>query len=232
MDLFSVLRSCKLFQELTDQEIREELLPRGILRDFSKGAAVITPHEMVNQFGIIVQGCVHIQQIFINGEVSLMLKLPVSHVLGLDLICTQNRQAPYWAVTAEATQIFFFSIDLLQPGSLRKELRLILLHRLVTMIANENMCKYYRLAILSQRGLRDRIFMYLYMQAGRKHSTSFCIPFSREEMAEFLCVNRSALSHELSQMKREGLIQFRKNYFTLIHTDQTPDAIWPVEEEL
>ena len=53
------------------------------------------------------------------------------------------------------------------------------------------------------------------MQARRRNQNSFSIPFSREEMAAFLCVNRSALSHELSLMRKEGLISFRKNEFTL-----------------
>ena len=80
------------------------------------------------------------------------------------------------------------------------------------------MKKEYRLAILSQKGLRDRIVTYLTMQAGRLGKTSFDIPFSREELAAFLCVNRSALSKELSLMQEDGLIRFRKNHFTIIDT--------------
>ena len=77
------------------------------------------------------------------------------------------------------------------------------------------MKKEYRLAILSQNGLRERITTYLTMQASRRQKTAFTIPYSREELAAFLCVNRSALSHELSRMQSEGLITFRKNYFCL-----------------
>lgn len=78
-----------------------------------------------------------------------------------------------------------------------------------------NMKKEYRLAILSQRGLRERITTYLTMQAARRQTTAFTIPYSREELAAYLCVNRSVLSHELSRMQQEGLISFRKNYFCL-----------------
>ncbi len=88
---------------------------------------------------------------------------------------------------------------------------------MLILIANENIKKEYRLAILSQNGLRERITAYLSMQARRRGETSFSIPFSRDEMASFLCVNRSALSHELSLMQQEGLITFRKNTFTLCH---------------
>jgi CRP-like cAMP-binding protein len=89
------------------------------------------------------------------------------------------------------------------------------LRSLLNLVAQENMKKEYRLAILAQNGLRDRIRTYLTMQARKRGQSTFEIPFSREELASFLCVNRSALSHELSKMQAEGLIQFRKNRFTL-----------------
>ena len=94
--------------------------------------------------------------------------------------------------------------------------------RLLTLISHENMKKEYRLAILSQKGLRERIMTYLTMQAARRQTNTFSIPFSREELASFLCVNRSALSHELSRMEQEGLITFRKNVFSLLQSAREP----------
>jgi CRP-like cAMP-binding protein len=97
--------------------------------------------------------------------------------------------------------------------------------RLLTIISNENIRKHYRLAILSTRGLRDRILIYLSMQAGRAGNSTFSIPFSRDELASFLCVNRSALSHELSLMEQDGLIRFHKNEFSLL-LDGTSRSTW------
>lgn len=74
--------------------------------------------------------------------------------------------------------------------------------------------------VLSRNGLRDRIMTYLSLQAQQKNTLSFNIPFSREEMAAYLCVNRSALSHELSMMRKEGWIDFSKNSFTLLKNEQ------------
>ena len=89
------------------------------------------------------------------------------------------------------------------------------MHRLLNLVSQENMKKEHRLAILYQKGLRDRIMEYLTMQAEKQGSGCITIPFSREELASFLCVNRTALSHELSKMRAEGIIEFRKNRFTL-----------------
>ena len=120
------------------------------------------------------------------------------------------------AVTSPA-RIFFLQADLLlQAGTLPEDCRQEVLHQLLTLISQENMKKEYRLAILSQRGLRDRIMTYLTMQADKRGSRKIKIPFSRDELASFLCVNRSALSHELSLMQQEGIIRFRKNEFELL----------------
>ena len=61
---------------------------------------------------------------------------------------------------------------------------------------------------------------YLTMQAAKRGTATFSIPFDREALASFLCVNRSALSHEIAVMKQEGIIQCRKNTFTLLHWDE------------
>lgn len=216
-DLMSVLQSCRLFRALPEKVIRDGILPQGTLRRFEKQAVIIDAQECVDHFGIVIEGRVQILQIFTDGLTSLMQTLHPSYLLGADLICTENRRAPYYAVSASEVLAFFLPAELLMmPGTLPEGERLEVFRQLLTFISNENMRKHYRLAILSQRSLRSRILTYLTMQAERRGSNSFQIPFSREEMADFLCVNRSKLSHELSLMEQEGLIRFRKNYFTLL----------------
>ena len=101
---------------------------------------------------------------------------------------------------------------------------MVLQRNLLTILSDSNLRKHYRLAILAQRGLRDRVLVYLTMQSERRGTHTFRIPFSREELAAFLCVNRSALSHELSRMEAEGLIRFRKNEFTLLSAGERRSA--------
>ena len=119
-------------------------------------------------------------------------------------------------MTSADTRIAYFPGELvIRPGMLPEEWRAELNRQLAAWISNVNIKKEYRLAILSQKGLRERIFTYLTLQASRRQTTAFAIPFSREELAAYLCVNRSALSHELSLMQEEGLISFQKNHFRL-----------------
>ena len=214
--LDAMLQKSMLFQDIPEEVIRREIVPHGYQQEYQKKQFLIVPQQRVDQLGILLSGRVHIQHLFVNGDFSLMSTLTVGDVLGADLVFTRSRISPYHAMTAAATQIFYLPCELLtRPGMLNEQSRLCALNRMLTLISNVNMKKEYRLAILSQKGLRERIVTYLSMQANRQRKATFTVPFSREDMASFLCVNRSALSHELSLMQNEGLISFHKNTFTL-----------------
>ena len=213
----SILRTCRLFRDLPPETLEGDILPHGKLRAFEKQAVLIAPGDQVDWFAVVLQGKVQICQIFADGTRSLMESLRPGFLAAADLIGTRSRRSPYYAVAVTAVQLLQFPGDLLlEPGSLPEAERLALCRSLLGMLSDDNLRKHYRLAILSQRGLRDRVLIYLTMQAERRGTSTFQIPFSREEMAAFLCVDRSALSHELSLMQKEGLIRFRKDEFTLL----------------
>ena len=185
---------------------------------------MIAPQQRVNRFGIVLAKKIHLMHIFSEGNYSLMSALTVGDILGADLIHTRSQLSPYYAMAATPARVLYFPAGLLtSPGLMQEVWRLEALNHLVTWISHENMKKEYRLAILSQRGLRERIMAYLTMQANKRGSGTLTIPMSREEMADFLCVNRSALSHALSCMQREGLLRFEKNVFTLPHWEPPED---------
>lgn len=217
----SVLSKCRLFQGLSPETLEGEILPRGKVRELERQAVLIAPGDRVDWFAVILRGKVQISQIFSDGTSSLMDALGPGYTLGADLVCTRSRRSPYYAAAAGEVRLLRFpGALLLEPGETREVLR----RNLLTILSDDNLRKHYRLAILAQRGLRDRVLVYLTMQAERRGTASFRIPFSREELAAFLCVNRSALSHELSRMEAEGLIRFRKNAFTLLPAGEKRSA--------
>lgn len=213
----TALSRCRLFQGLPREALEREVLPRGKRRELERQAVLVAPGDRVDWFAVVLRGKVQISQIFSDGTSSLMDALGPGYALGTDLICTRSRRSPYYAVAAERLEVLQFpGALLLEPGALSGEAQTVLRRNLLTILSDDNLRKHYRLAILAQRGLRDRVLVYLTMQAERRGTPTFRIPFSREELAAFLCVNRSALSHELSRMEAEGLIRFRKNEFTLL----------------
>ena len=72
---------------------------------------------------------------------------------------------------------------------------------------------------IMQRTIREKILSYLSYCAQKEKSDSFYLPYSRQQLADYLCVDRSALSHELSRLQKEGMIRYRKNQFKLFHGD-------------
>lgn len=222
-DFLPLLRSCELFEGLSEEALRLRVLPRGSLRFFSKHSALIVPQETVDWFAVVAEGRVQITQLFADGAGSLVNALGPGRILGAELLCTHSRRAPYTYAAAGEVRILQFpgSLILDEDGGLPESERTAVWRALLTLLAQENMRRHYRIAILSRRGLRDRILTWLTMQAARRGSHTFRVPFSREELAAFLCVNRSALSHELSRMEAEGLIRFHKNQFTLLEAGIT-----------
>lgn len=216
MELLASLKETELFRDVPEVVITRDIEGGTVTRSFSKDAHLIMPQQRVNCLGMILSGMVHIIHIFADGKYSIMSVLEEGDLLGADLIATKSQISPYYAVAASPVCVAYLPAGLLDGGVLPEEYRGSVIRHLLALVSDENMKKEYRLAILSRNGLRERITAYLTMQAAKKGKRSFAIHFSREELASFLCVNRSALSHELSLMRRDGLIDFRKNTFTLL----------------
>ncbi len=211
-----VLKRCPLLQGLSENACAQaRTLCRA--REYPRDAHLIMPQDTIDGVGILVSGRIRLLHLSPEGEGQLMNVVLPSGLLGADLICTRTRQAPYHAQAATAVKLLFLPADvILKPGQLPEEDRQHMVQNLLTYLSDSNMKKEYRLAILSQRGVRERVMTYLTMQVGKRGSNTVTVPFSREELASFLCVNRSALSHELSKMEQDGLIKFRKNQFTVL----------------
>ena len=226
MDQFiQLLKKTAIFSGLTDAVIKNEVLPHGRLQEKAKGSYLIRFQEVCNSFGIVLSGKISMTHIYGNGNYGIIGVLEDEDLFGVDLACTRSCISPYYAVAMQPTKMLFFPVSLLwEQGALSEETRAHILHNMLRFISDENMRKEYRLAILLQKGLRDRIMTYLTMQANKRGYDTFTVPFTRDELASYLCVNRASLSHELSLMQQEGLIKFRRNTFTLPGWEQSGEV--------
>lgn len=214
-DLIPILQRCILFCNLNEPTISAQILPAGKLIHYPQNTTLISSQDTVDWFAVVLQGRVQISQIHPDGKRNLMGIAKSNYIVGADLICTKTRRSPYDAIVSEDTQLLRFSVDWLMGQQLDSDVQKSIWRQFLVLISQENMRKHYRIAILSQRSLRSRILTYLTMQAKRLGTTKFEIPFNREELADFLCVNRSALSHELKLMEQEGILYTKKNRFSL-----------------
>ncbi|MBR5192203.1 MAG: winged helix-turn-helix domain-containing protein, partial [Clostridia bacterium] len=83
-------------------------------------------------------------------------------------------------------------------------------------ISQKNKTLVQKIGHISKRTTREKLISYLSEEAKRQNSASFTIPFNRQQLADFLSVDRSAMSNELCKMRDEGLLEFEKNQFKLL----------------
>lgn len=224
------LKETDLFRGLSEQVIEEELLPHGQTAEIGKEIYLLRPSDRLDYFGIVLEGMIYTMHIFGDGNHSIIDHIGPGEMFGSDLIYTRTRISPYHVVTASEVKMLRFPAVLLTEHNLLPErTRHQIKENLLKMISQDNMRREYRLAILSQKGLRERVMTYLSMQATKRHKNTFTVPFSRENLAAYLCVNRSALSHELSMMQKEGLISFHKNTFSINQERIQEDEIYTVQ---
>ena len=100
----------------------------------------------------------------------------------------------------------------IQKNRFSKELQ----KALTFMLADSNIKMRNKIEILAEKGLRDRVMMYLHVLQAKSGTDTVTIKMSREQLAQYLCVNRSALSNELSKMKKDGIIDFKGSSFTIL----------------
>lgn len=213
-----ILEKCWLFQGLNSDELSHFLQEsHSYCKRLGKGEILFYEGEIVKNIGIILSGSMAIVKFCENGNEHLFQKLNIGYIIGAEISCTKTKISPYSLQALEDTKLLMFSYHYLEKQSnIGEKLRLQIQNRLLQFIASENIRKYYKINILSTNSLRERILLYLQIQKRKKGSNCFEIPFDRSQLANYLCVNRSALSNELSNMQKDGLIQYRKNQFTLI----------------
>ena len=211
--ILDVLGRCVLFRGLDPGETA--LLLGGRVREYVPRTWVVQEGERVDRLEVLLAGAMRAVRLDADGGEFLYQHLRPGFLVAGEVACTPRRTSPYAVYTLEACATWSIPRDRLDDPALPAGLRLALLGNLLVFAANQNMKKYYKIDALSVKSARQRILKYLTAQASRADCPSFYIPFDREAMANYLCLNRSVLSHTLKELEREGVLTFRKNHFTL-----------------
>ena len=216
--IIKALAKSRPFHNLNEKALQEIApLLKGTVKFFEKGSLLLDEGEYVDYIGIILSGKLAVSNFYSTGDESLVNKLEPSYSFGLEITCTYEKISPFSIYALTDSEVFIFNQDaIFKKGFIPEEYRSIILQDVLKFIANENMRKYYKIKIISHYKLRQKIIAYLLFEKQKPNSNVFTISYNREELSKYLCVNRSALSHELSAMQKEGLIKFDKNRFEII----------------
>ena len=140
-----------------------------------------------------------------------------NQIFGANVICRGEKIAPFNYVAVKQTGILFIPFKKIVTYDEKLEKwQGKLIKNLFEIVAEENFELQKRLFFLEKKSIREKVLSLLNAEAQSSSKKSFLLPFSRESMADYLCVDRSALSRELSNLQKDKIIEFRRNEFTLL----------------
>lgn len=183
---------------------------------FEKGDFIFLEEDHIRSVGIVLEGTVDMIKEDIWGNGAILVRMHEGELFGETFTCGRdNRSVVSFRATSEARVMFIPFDRIMHTCSMTCVFHHRLIENMVEAIADKNRELMLKLDVISKRSLREKIMAYLSQQAQTQGNMSFKIPLSRTELAEFLCADRSALTRELSNMKKEGMIDYEKNIFRM-----------------
>lgn len=181
-------------------------------RRFEKGGVIFRTGDIIHEIGIVQAGSVNIENTDLWGNRSILSNVGRGQVFGETYaMCGEPMMVD--AVAAENSEILFLRLDILmdenQPWYGR------IMSNMLRVSVQKNLELSSRIFFTTPKTIRGRLLAYLSAMSVKCGSTTFQVPFDRQQMADYLNLDRSALSKELGKMRDEGLIEFYKNTFRL-----------------
>lgn len=212
----ALLQKVKLFEGIPAGELARLLPCLGADRAAApKDSFLLLAGETPRKIGVVLEGELHVLQEDVEGQRMILAVLRPGDFYAEALCCAGVEESPVSVAAAAASQVLLLDYRrLLAPCREACAFHRRLLENMLQILARKNLLLQGRLEVVGARSLRQKILRYLHAQGAQK-GQPLTIPLDREGLADYLCVDRSALSHELSRMRREGLLTYRKNRFTL-----------------
>ena len=210
------LKSSVLFSFEDDKQIYDalDLLEPEILI-YDKGDFIHRSYEPMKKFGFVLSGAVHVCSDDIDGNRIIMAEVQPGFTFGESICYLGIEACPVYAVSFVDTSVLWLSVKELY-SNVADETVNEMQKRFTSLLASRTLAMNSRIQILSKLSIREKLLEYFNVLSSVSKNKEFIVPFNREDMATFIGVNRTALSRELSKMKNEGLIEFKKNHFKLI----------------
>ena len=213
-----VLKRAQLFAGVGDDEITSMLSCLDArLHTYKKGEYVLRQGEHLNDIIILVSGNLHIRNDDYWGTRSILGHIDVGEMFGEAYVAPESGALLNDVVAIEDSAVIFFDVKrIITTCSSACRFHAMVVQNMFFAISEKNKKLVQKLVHMSKRSTREKLISYLSEEAKRHNSPNFTIPFNRQQLADFLSVDRSAMSNELCKMRDEGLIEFEKNQFKLL----------------
>lgn len=213
-----VLKKTQMFSGVSVEEIESMLSCLGArLCEFDKGECVIRQGERLSDILVLVDGNLLIQKDDYWGNRSILGQISAGEMFGEAYVAPESGTVLNDVVAIEKSTVIFFDVkQILTTCSSACRFHSMVVQNMFFAISEKNRKLVQKLGHMSKRSTRDKLISYLSEEAKKQNSSYFTIPFNRQQLADFLSVDRSAMSNELCKMRNEGLLEFEKNNFRLL----------------
>ena len=212
-----VLKKTKLFAGVGEEEILAMLTCLGAkLHVYKKGEYVLRQGERLNDITVLAEGGLHIQKEDYWGNRNILGKIGVGEIFGEAYAAPESGTLLNDVIAVEKSAVFFFDVRrILTTCSSACRFHTMVVQNLFFAISEKNRSLVQKLDYISRRTTREKLIAYLSEEVKKQNSASITIPFNRQQLADYLSVDRSAMSAELCKMRDEGMLEFDKNRFRL-----------------
>lgn len=215
---FEVLRKCPLFYQIEDENLMAMLSCLGAkVESFDKKYTIFAEGNPARYIGIVLSGTAQIVQIDYYGNRSIMSVIQPSEIFGEAFACACIHSLPVTVTANEPCEVMLIECDrILHTCTNSCRFHQQVIFNLMKDLASKSILFHQKMEIASKRSTREKLMTYLMFYAKKVKCSSFDIPFDRQELADYLAVDRSGLSAEISKLRREGIIECRRKHFVLL----------------
>ena len=213
-----ILEKCPLFEGIKREDLMRMLSCLGArVENFDKRYTIFAEGRPLKAIGIVLSGSVQVERVDIYGNRSILTKAHPTELFGEAFACAGVGAMPVSIVASEPCEIMLINCDhILHTCSNNCGFHQQLIYNLMKDLARKALQIHQKLEVTSKKTTRDKLMEYLMIMAKKNGSNSFDIPYDRQELADYLEVDRSGLSAEISKLRQEGVLESRKKRFVLL----------------
>ena len=212
-----LLAGTRLFQGIREHEIEAMLTCLSAEeRTYGKDAYIYRAGDVTGRLGVVMEGAVNIIKDDVWGNRKIIENIGGGQISGETYACLKGEPLMVDVQASERSRILFMDVNrILTTCSSSCDFHNRLIRSLMYVLAGKNLMLTKKMDIITPKSLRERVMVYLSQESVKQGCRTVTVPFNRQQMADYLSVDRSALSAELSRMQRDGVISYEKNRFTI-----------------
>jgi len=217
------LKNCKLFQNISEQEIKDILSSISYrTKSFSKNQVLAFEEDSITEIGIVLQGQIEMQKILPSSKTISITKMKHGDVFGEVIVFSNTKHYPVTIISITHSKILFISKnDILNTCKLSTSF----LENLIGLLSQKTLLLSNKLTLISYKTVREKIADYLLSEFQKENSLTIKLHMTKKKLSEHLGITRPSFSRELINMKEEGLIKYSKSTITIIDLQLIKDIL-------